>query len=885
MTAEEVPILKFERDLAASSGLRDQVGWMLTQLGVPPNLTHLRDGLLRSKRILERHGEQFDTCLLIIPGQRLESVQLVNVIDTALTFIDAQGWPADDQRLTPISPIYGSMKHPLDGYCLTVCHHWRNLFYVLEPDPEASATDGAAMASEYERLLSEVAAHVLAANSYSTPKGYFRYCSLWWKEDRRPSFPPFADPPIYGRDESASPDLLFQRQGNAARATHMLGCLEQRFFLKLLRPPEDLLPFHERLSEALFDELRWERKERDLMSTISLLVRSVRPGWQIRTTSRAKTSPRGSARRHVLGGYDQIPASNILVHETETESGEIFECLFVDPRDGRKSPETEDGDDLETPARGIDALIREEQDADTLRWMPLIDRTDQELVTFQVLNVDDEVRARAGGRPLRSRWAAEHLRRWHFAHGLTKESLSVTELKQISDAMMRPIGDKSEAALVGLLHVSLATGRTIRAARSIQLASGPADAEPGADTNADSYADSASEANDVRYRLDLKQWELRVSPPAWADKEVTEIERPLVTWLLLPDLTGFHTFLSRQGLDQKDFDALQKVTKARRAFLGQWLFGATHDPHATVAACQKVLFQRLLVKSRGDVGVAALLTGTGHSHSLSVSHYSHYSLRYVQDVYRLALSEPSTSSAVRSLGRSNSRRHRGDGIGARRVPTFAAVRRLLGKLRHEVELARSKDDVARAHNLFTAYVIVGLVLGIGLRAIIDPHLIDIHARIPLITFLDKARSDYHRRVSALPALILEQLTLYSTYLRHFKAMRGPSTGSIPYAFAFIDESTGEIEAFRPVHFLALVKDYYELELYSLRRFARSTLIQDSKVEGEDLDAWMGHWFDRVSPHDRLSSYPMRRLADFAAGPVQRMLSSLNYRAIGFNEWL
>lgn len=880
---DEVPIGKFARELAASTGLGEVIYWMLAQIGVPPNLTHLRDGLLRTKRILEAHGKEFDTCLLIIPGQRLEADRLLFAIDAALKFIDVQGWTEDDERLASIPSISGAIEHPLDGYCLSVCHHWRNLFYVLELDSEASATAEAVLANEYERLLSEVAAYLLAANSYSTPKRYFRYCAQWWKDKRRPSFPPFTDPPIYGRDESATPDLLFQRQGNAALAMYKLGCLEHRFFLKLLRTPGDPQPFHECLSQALFTPVRWDEDERDLMGRISSLIKSVRPGWRIRCTSRANSRPRGSARRKVSGGYDRLPGSDVLISEVETESGEVFEFLLLDPRDGKKAAhEREEGDEADSAehAGGFEAAPGDAEDAETLRWMPPIDCTPDELVAFQILDADDTARTRAAGRSLRSRWAAEHLRRWHFAHGLTKDSLSNNELRLIGRAMRQHIGDKTLATLVGLLHVSLATGRPLGQARSIQLVSGPA--APGAGAISD--AEVETDTTDVRYRLDLCQWELRFDPPAWVKERVTAIERPVVARLTLPDHTGFNDFLQREGLTQADFDNIRKLNKQRRTFLAQWLHEATLDTHATVPACQKALFQRLLAVSNGDVGVAGLITGTKHSHSQSVSHYAHYAVSYAQELYRLALSD-FAAPAPRVPKHSAANVHRAsEGIGARRVPTFAAVRRLIGKLRHAMKLARSSNELANAHNLFTAYVIVGLALGIGLRAITDPHLIDIHARIPLITFLDKARSDYHRRVSALPPLLLDQLILYAEYIRHLKTMRGLKEKSFPHAFAFMNPETGETEAFRPLHFQTLVRPYFELELYSLRRFARSTLIEDRTVAAEDLDAWMGHWFDRVSPHDQLSTYPMQRLNSFAAGPVQRLLTSLDYQAFGFNKW-
>lgn len=111
---------------------------------------------------------------------------------------------------------------------------------------------------------------------------------------------------------------------------------------------------------------------------------------------------------------------------------------------------------------------------------------------------------------------------------------------------------------------------------------------------------------------------------------------------------------------------------------------------------------------------------------------------------------------------------------------------------------------------------------------------------------------------------------------------GLPQGGSPIPLIYLDPQTGEPERFRPTHFLTIARPAFELELYALRRFARTHLREVHQVTGEDMDAWMGHWLYRVSPHDRLSTYPMRRLWELVEGPVEAMLREVGFKPLRGN---
>jgi hypothetical protein len=348
----------------------------------------------------------------------------------------------------------------------------------------------------------------------------------------------------------------------------------------------------------------------------------------------------------------------------------------------------------------------------------------------------------------------------------------------------------------------------------------------------------------------------------------------------LNDQTGFHALLKHFGLDH-DGQPARRLSGVRRKAIPQWLRQTLPDADASLSLCAQFLFYRLLSISRGDLGIARLITGTVHSHGGSIAHYAHYEAPRLWHAYWQAWStdpRPYVANAGdRDPDSSNATTVRG--YGAKRVPTTEAVRRLVTFLQEQIRSARRG---AERSNFYTAYTLAGLVLGLGMRPVTEPRLMDFGegvADLLVVTYLDKARTDYHRRINAVPRSLATHLDRYARFLRTQDRWRNPQN-PLPPVFRYIDPLTGTQERFKPSDFERLAGQIFGLELYALRRFARTRLIEDPEVHAEDLDGYMGHWFHRVSPHDPLSTYPMMRLHEFARGPVSRMLQGVGFKPLG-----
>jgi hypothetical protein len=166
-----------------------------------------------------------------------------------------------------------------------------------------------------------------------------------------------------------------------------------------------------------------------------------------------------------------------------------------------------------------------------------------------------------------------------------------------------------------------------------------------------------------------------------------------------------------------------------------------------------------------------------------------------------------------------------------------------------------------------------------MRPVVEPLITDIigsSANELLPTYIDKARSDYDRRVNAIPNELAEHLYRYVTFRKQL-VVTGPERVKRA-TFVYVD-SEGLFERFRPSDFLKVVAPAFTLELYSLRRFLRTELRCTYAVHAEDVDAWMGHWFQRLSPHDRLSTYPLQRLLALGKGAISDLLESVGFHPL------
>lgn len=883
---EGCPLVKLHRALCRELRGIDSAT-LLTELGVPANLQSLVDGLRRTRTCIERFPDELDVCLRVIPEERLDSVALIDAIDRVLKWGDEQTWPADDLRRLPMERSDATARHPLAGYCLSVLLHWSDLYYVLEPGQAAAPTSGE-LAESFDALMAEFSGYVIAAQAAIDPAEYLAFCRKWWGAERLP------DVLLYPTRRLAS------RVAGASRAVRRLSRIEHRALLQFLLDPANGDAFHQRIYMSMqtpqfapADEpelvlgLALGRAEPihpieadwSLLQQIGLLLEEVRPGWRRPNTVRRRGGTRRGAKRthsqhrSFRDGYVRVPEQDVIRFDFETDDDLAIEhlqpLLPAEPNGEIGVGGAGDAAIVSLPRGGEEpkATQAAEREArairDGTRWIPFGEQqTDADI---DVVEVTPEGHASASGRAT-PQWAKEHIRRYQLALGFGKERLSLAQVGELLKAIARATQSNPDMALLAL-HVSIALGRSIHDIAGLEVHAGRAESDVDGDR--------------IHYFCESRQWVFTSPAPAWAAMPVAPIERPRLRQLWLQDHTDFHALVERYGLFRgaqappscRPFGRLARNSCARLdAFLQDTLPSADVTP----AKCAHFLFHRVLAVTSGDLGIANLITGRQHSHSGSVRHYANYAAPRVWRAYFDAwLDEDeqwiSSVSASTSVGRRGEERR----YGAKRVPEAGAVRALVMMLAQRTRDATLSAPVR--HNYYTAYTLVGMVLGLGLRPVVEPLLTGIggnaDARL-LVSFVDKARSDYDRRINPLPAALAQHLRRYTAY-RNLLAATLPSDLARA-KFVYLDPASGAAGTFHPGDFERFVAGAFQLELYSLRRFARTELASNYYVAAEDLDAYMGHWLFGVSPLDPLSTYPMQRLYDLAAGPLTRLLDDLDF---------
>lgn len=847
------------------------------QLGVLPDLSYLVEGLRRSRQCIHDFHDELSECLRAVPGPRHEPRELLDAIDHLLDWCETQHWREEDLPMLRMGRPNTSASHPLKGHCLSVAFHWPNLFYTFEPD-EQSARDADAAAVTYEALMAEFTMYVIAAQSTIDPCEYLDYCKKWLSSQKLPP-------------RTAFPDRrLGSRVATASRAMRRLGLHKHHELYEHLADRKHGDHFHARVSSALRRKRKWGEGDFQVLNSIALLVEEVRPGWSRtgHTRRRAAEHKRSGAhvtrRRQYQDGYVRV-LGNAVRAKTTTEAGLEIEHTRPLPTSVEALSQEliikwqgQIDSDPKAPAarehfvngkRPTVAQLRVEAEneakilVDGMEWIPTDEAGDnpglESVVIGQEIDGDAEVEPRRST----SRWAVQHIRRAQFAHGLGPNRLIQADAKRLLECIRSAPAHSADTAALVALHASLALGRPVDKVAAMLIHEG--EVPPGADRDR------------IHYSIASQEWTVPCPAPAWLAMEPDPDERLQFPTLSLRDRTGFadllqHFDLARGGQLIAKFTERRK--RAARAFVNASL------PHAgaTLTQCSDYLFYQLLACSQGDLGIATVVTGHDHSHSSSVRHYANYPAPQAWDAYRKAWNfEEGTSEASGSA--SLPADHANgivSGIGARRVPTSASVQRAFAGLAHTV---RFGESLSERQNAYTAYTLAGLVLALGMRPVVAPLIRDIvecagDGLLP--TYIDKARSDYDRRVNAIPKQLADHLYRYVTFREHL-VVTGPERVTRA-GFIYIDPE-GKHERFRPSDFLKVTRGLFTLELYALRRFVRTELRCTYRVHAEDVDAWMGHWFHRLSPHDRLSTYPLQRLRVLADGAISSLLEQVGFRPV------
>lgn len=837
MMAESCPVLVLCGALRPV--LRDiDAAVLLSEIGVPPDLRYLVDGLRRTESCLMSFPDELDICLRAVLRSALEAQVVIEGIHKVLDWANRQKWSSDDPRMQPMQRPNAASRHPLAGHYLSALFHWGNLFYSLQPN--ASGVKSGVLGGLFDRLMAEFSGYTIAAQAAIDPDRYLRFCHTWWASKQLPDFP------LYESSRLAS------RTGNASRAMRQLSLSDHERLFLYLSDVTHGAALHSRVFSAL--KQSWPEPDQKLLDALALLLEEIRPGWQRpdmpqrRRRSPARTQRAFAQHRAFRDGYIRIPEQNAIRVNFVTDGGVCVEHFQQLPGDSDMPEEAAAEDDVVhgTDASGKDGL-------DGAKWIPVDEQqTDGDIDALAVEHTDPEHRGE-----LTSRWAAAHLRRHQLALGITRDRLSQSEAHRILDELARPEAPASGREALVALHACLSLGRTIEDVTRLEIREGKAGPQTG--------------TTGIQYFLDSRQWSVACPAPAWADRRCQYIERKQWDALWLNDRTGFLELLKRFDLAVPG-RPFQHWTESRQRVVDEFLQRVLPQADATIAQCSSFLFYRLLQVSHGDLGIASLITGHEHSHSRSVRHYANYPPGQIWKAYEAAWTLGSRSAVVQMPAVQTG------GYGAKRVPSLDAVRALVEALARRVQDRRR--PVAERHNSYTAYTWVGMILGMAVRPVAGLLMTSIGGVSDeqlLASFIDKARSDYDRRVNPVPRLLADQLQRYARYRNWIAAM--PWVAHRHDEFLYRDPVSEAAEPFRPGHFSAIVGRIFPLELYALRRFVRSELEASTSVEGEDLDAYMGHWLFGASPFDPLSTYPARRLHEFASGPLAELLTKVGFRPL------
>lgn len=799
---------------------RRDVSQLFQQLTVPPDLCHLRDGLNRTCVILQHHGDELDRLLSKAKGPVLRSAELRA---TALFLLyDDELWNVrrDSPLLTEMSGTENPEEHPLFKFCFSVCPYWVVLFYGTRNIQNAAPS---ALAQGFDELVAEVAVHIIAVNAQMKASSYIDYCQRWAEAKKKP----FS---YLTRGSS---------QSRVQVATRWLARLARNDHSSLLGDLLESGGSHERLADRVRAVRRlWESKKTNpevqkqrtqLLDGLSkLLDASASPfGHRVSTGHGG-----GGSGQRGPNGYLRLPSSPLL-RDTQVSFGDL--TLTVDMLPAPKAPPD-------------DGLTPEDQDPED----------DPSVSTaFPMISMPMGGRSPAASGRLLAKQASSLLRKLLGAPNTNFRNLSSPQTERVANALARPGADALPWHLEATVKAMLATGRDVRNAR-VWI-------QPDLQ-----HAKRASDDGDVHFALAEGVWLFRLPPPAFATSDAVPWERDHRKELTLPDLLGMTTTLTRGSQSPKQPRLLVMSASGEREAT-EWLRKVTADSRPGIRSLSTFLFSRLIRDSDGDLGIATLLTGQSLAHARTTLHYSSYAIAEVRRAYLKALA-PFNSASSRGGVEPGF-------VGARRVPTRDAVKGLLGALRTLIASPTASLHV-RA-NAYSAYTMAGLHLATAARPVVERVLYDGSDELGFVLLTEKARTPYDFRPVALPKILRAQLDAYLIFLRRRKPDWQPSKG----LFFRYDSSGRPCGAFTPQDFRDLAKELgYDMELYAFRRFDRAELVTQERVhdEGfsaEDIDALLGHWYERVSPHDPLSTYPPRRLRQLAEKPVTRMLEDVGYEAV------
>lgn len=314
----------------------------------------------------------------------------------------------------------------------------------------------------------------------------------------------------------------------------------------------------------------------------------------------------------------------------------------------------------------------------------------------------------------------------------------------------------------------------------------------------------------------------------------------------------------------------------------------------SAARLGKVLFQKIIDQTGGDVVSASLITSTDHYLASVRRHYVTPRIRDLQRVHANASGalrqELADAGYVLEYPEAIDPKRSKDAGGSQICPTIGTVQKAIRDLQLDILGASSKswkypcEEFVARHNLYTFYTVV-LTFGIAVvaRGVRTPYLHSSEvdwdpekeegSGLAVITDKDSG-TGYKSRLVWIPPLVFKQMNFYELYLSEMAQRTGldSPTRNRPCYFLSTDLKIVEV---RPATMEPIRQNYLPFAANAGRHFG-CTELRERGLDSLFVDAMMGHWWRGEESLGMFSGLSFAKYRD----AVQRILPNLLKKGLG-----
>jgi len=279
----------------------------------------------------------------------------------------------------------------------------------------------------------------------------------------------------------------------------------------------------------------------------------------------------------------------------------------------------------------------------------------------------------------------------------------------------------------------------------------------------------------------------------------------------------------------------------------------------TVTRISRVLFQRVVEQTGGDVVSAALITNTDHSLASVRRFYDTPEIWHLQQTYANATTALKEELALAGYLQEGSKNvtlaRRGISVGSPLCPTLRVMQDAICWLKDEVNMPFVLGNFIRKHNMYTLYSVWCFGFAVGARGVRTPYLHSsaIHQETGLATMTEKDNgTGYHSRLIWLPPFVREQIKRYERYVNSLSEQLKLPVATINRPCYFLNEK------FKPVIVSPRTMDPLLSQFFpfpaNVARHLISTELKERGFSPEMLCAWSSHWYRGQEPWGPYSSF-------------------------------